>query len=139
MADSDQAGTKPITAPDDMHWGINYLREDIQDIRAEARESRSELKAEIGSVREAMEARHATLMARISSPQITNPAGAAVQRAEPASPQSTAGAGDLAIRDGVCRLDATTEALLHRIDICFYRTVLALWIQTLILAGLIKL
>ena len=33
-----------------MHWGINYLREDIQDIRAEARESRAETKAEFASL-----------------------------------------------------------------------------------------
>jgi hypothetical protein len=61
MASSDQTGPKPISAPDDMHWGINYLREDIQDIRAEARESRADAKAdhaalrvEIGSLREAL-------------------------------------------------------------------------------------
>jgi hypothetical protein len=57
-----------------MHWGINYLREDIQDIRAEARESRADAKAdhaalrvEIGSVREAMEAGDSALCVEIGS------------------------------------------------------------------------
>jgi hypothetical protein len=42
------AGTGPrntTPAPDDMHWGINYLREDIQDIRAEVRDLRAEMRA----------------------------------------------------------------------------------------------
>jgi hypothetical protein len=33
------AGTSnpPPTPPDDMHWGISYLREDIQDLRQDVR------------------------------------------------------------------------------------------------------
>ena len=67
MADPDHTLPKRISAPDEMHWGINYLREDIQDIRAEARDSRAEMKAEIGSLREAMEARYESLLKRMDS------------------------------------------------------------------------
>ena len=34
MADNDSSSH---SAPDDMHWGISYLREDLQDLRQEMR------------------------------------------------------------------------------------------------------
>ena len=33
-----------------MHWGINYLREDIQDIRLDIREIRVEMQGRFGDV-----------------------------------------------------------------------------------------
>jgi hypothetical protein len=32
-----ESTTSSNPTPDDMHWGISYLREDIQDVRQEIR------------------------------------------------------------------------------------------------------
>ena len=56
MADSEPTIPKPITAPDDMHWGISYLRGDGQDMRAEAREARAEAKAGLARMDDKYEA-----------------------------------------------------------------------------------
>ena len=37
-----------------MHWGISYLREDLQDLRQESRDFRKEVNAEFANVREEM-------------------------------------------------------------------------------------
>jgi len=50
-----------------MHWGINYLREDIQDLRAEHREFRADVKAEFAAVRREMQDAYARLDAKIDS------------------------------------------------------------------------
>ena len=50
MADQDQPITPPSPGPDDMHWGINYLREDIQDIRQDMRDFRMEMQSRFGEV-----------------------------------------------------------------------------------------
>lgn len=65
MADPDSSNPQPKTARDDMHWGINYLREDIQDLRAENRESRADTKAEFGAVRKEMQEGFAALRAEM--------------------------------------------------------------------------
>ena len=67
MADSDRAETPPAPAPDDMHWGITYLREDIQDIRAESREFRAEVKAEFAEVRKEMREGESSLRAEMQA------------------------------------------------------------------------
>ena len=41
----------PSPTPDDMHWGISYLREDLQDLRQESRDFRREVNAEFANVR----------------------------------------------------------------------------------------
>ena len=74
MADPEPVASQPRTAPDDMHWGINYLREDIQDLRAETRteirelrtefrEFRADTKAEFAAVRREMQEGDASLRA----------------------------------------------------------------------------
>ena len=49
MAERDRpvshSSSSPNQAPEDMHWGINYLREDLQDIRLDIREIRVEIQA----------------------------------------------------------------------------------------------
>jgi hypothetical protein len=48
MADRDRqisGSSSPNQAPEDMHWGINYLREDLRDIRLDIREIRVEMQA----------------------------------------------------------------------------------------------
>ena len=37
--------------PEDMHWGISYLREDLQDIKQDMRDFRREVAAEFAAVR----------------------------------------------------------------------------------------
>ncbi len=39
-----------------MHWGISFLRQDVQDIRTEAREARAEAKAEFARMDDKYEA-----------------------------------------------------------------------------------
>ncbi len=41
----------PSPTPDDMHWGVSYLREDLQDLRQESRDFRKEVAAEFAKVR----------------------------------------------------------------------------------------
>jgi hypothetical protein len=129
MASSDQTGPKPISAPDDMHWGINYLREDIQDIRAEARESRADAKAdhaalrvEIGSLREAMEAGDSALREAME-------AGDAALR-------EAITAGDSALR---AEISSLRETLLQRLDSRFYLTMGMMATMIGVLAALMKL
>ncbi len=52
MADRDRStpDSSPNQAPEDMHWGINYLREDLQDIRLDIREIRVEMQARFTEV-----------------------------------------------------------------------------------------
>ena len=38
-------------APDDMHWGISYLREDLQDVKQDMRDFRKEVAGEFSNVR----------------------------------------------------------------------------------------
>mgnify|MGYP001165454444 CR=1 FL=1 len=33
----------PSPSPEDMHWGISYLREDLQDVRQDLRDFRKEV------------------------------------------------------------------------------------------------
>ena len=118
MASSDQTGPKPISAPDDMHWGINYLREDIQDIRAEARESRADAKAD-----------HAALRVEIGSLRETVETGdAALREAMEAS--------DSALR---AEIGSLREALLQRLDSRFYLTMGMMATMIGVLAALMKL
>ena len=42
--------------PEDMHWGISYLREDLQDVKHDMRDFRKEVAAEFGNVRKEMAA-----------------------------------------------------------------------------------
>jgi len=44
-----------------MHWGITYLRENVQDLRTEFREFRADTKAEFGTVRKEMQEGDAAL------------------------------------------------------------------------------
>ncbi len=37
--------------PEDMHWGISYLREDLQDIRHDTRDFRKEVAGEFADFR----------------------------------------------------------------------------------------
>ena len=37
---------RPTPAPEDLHWGISYLREDIQDLRQQMREDTQETRQE---------------------------------------------------------------------------------------------
>ena len=106
MADSDQTGPRPISAPDDMHWGINYLREDIQDIRAEARESRADTKADHASLRQAMEAGELALRSEIGSLRQAMEAGDSALRTE--------------MQTGFARMDDKYQVLLKHIDSRFY-------------------
>ena len=51
---SDTQSSRPNLS-EDLPWGINYLREDIQDLRAENREFRADTKAEFAAVRQEMQ------------------------------------------------------------------------------------
>ena len=42
----------PSPTPDDMHWGVSYLREDLQDLRQESRDFRKEVAAEFAKTRD---------------------------------------------------------------------------------------
>jgi hypothetical protein len=63
MADRTSDSSSPNQAPDDMHWGINYLREDIQDMRLDIREIRVEIQARFAE----MNTRFADLQKRMDS------------------------------------------------------------------------
>ena len=47
MAQSERTEKQDMVAADDMHWGINYLREDIQDLRQEGRQDVKDLREEV--------------------------------------------------------------------------------------------
>ena len=49
---ADAQSTSP--SPEDMLWGISYLREDLQDLRQDMREFRKEVTAEFANVRRDM-------------------------------------------------------------------------------------
>ena len=36
----------PPPSPDDMHWGISFLREDLQDVKLDVRKEVADLRAE---------------------------------------------------------------------------------------------
>ena len=67
MTDADSREAQPRPAPDEMHWGINYLREDIQDLRAENREFRADTKAEFAAVRREMQDSIARLESKLDA------------------------------------------------------------------------
>lgn len=46
--------TRPHPPAEELHWGISYLREDIQDLRQEMRESVQGVRHEIQEVRQEM-------------------------------------------------------------------------------------
>ncbi len=50
MADRDRPIPDSSPPAEDMHWGINYLREDLQDIRLDIREIRVEMQARFAEV-----------------------------------------------------------------------------------------
>ena len=52
MAD-EATSSQPEQEPE-LHWGISYLREDIQDLRTEMRDSIKDVRAEIDTVRTEM-------------------------------------------------------------------------------------
>ena len=45
------------TPPEGMHWAVAYLREDIQDIRLELRDSRKDLEGRIEALRRELNTR----------------------------------------------------------------------------------
>ena len=49
---ADTTSTSP--APDDMHWGISYLREDLQDVKHDMRDFRKDVAGEFAAVRREM-------------------------------------------------------------------------------------
>ncbi|MFH1571844.1 MAG: hypothetical protein ABIL09_27895 [Gemmatimonadota bacterium] len=122
MAEPDQQTPRTAPAPDDMHWGITYLREDIQDLRAEAREGRTEVKAEFAELGKEMRQSETGLREELRS-------GDASLRAEIAGWRA-----DMA---------AMQESLLKRIDARFYWAVglmaTMMGVQTALTAALIKL
>ena len=65
MAERDRPTSEPnpSPAPEEMHWGINYLREDIQDMRLDLRDLRSEMQARFV----AMDARFEAMQKRMDS------------------------------------------------------------------------
>ena len=54
MADHSESQTNPSKAPDDLHWGIAYLREDIQDLRQEIRSTNKRLDDGLSGIRQEM-------------------------------------------------------------------------------------
>ena len=50
-----------------MHWGINYLREDIQDMRLDMREIRVEMQGRLGEMHSETNGRFAEMQKRIDS------------------------------------------------------------------------
>ena len=56
-------------SPDDMHWGISYLREDLQDVRQDMRDFRKEVAQQFAENRKevAQQLRHnLTVMVGVS-------------------------------------------------------------------------
>jgi|AP95_1055475.scaffolds.fasta_scaffold15188_2 DNA anti-recombination protein RmuC len=53
MTDSPQS-QNPENAPGDLHWGIAYLREDIQDLRQEIRSTNKRLDDGLSGIRQEM-------------------------------------------------------------------------------------
>jgi len=52
MADHSESQPNQPKAPEELHWGIAYLREDIQDVRQEIQGVRQEMRQEIQGVRQ---------------------------------------------------------------------------------------
>lgn len=48
MAETNPA---PSPSPDDMHWGISYLREDLQDVKHDLRDFRKEVQQQFADMR----------------------------------------------------------------------------------------
>ncbi len=44
----------PSPPPEDMHWGISYLREDLQDVKQDLRDFRKEVAQEFTELRREM-------------------------------------------------------------------------------------
>ena len=57
----------PNQAPEDMHWGISYLREDIQDMRLDIREIRVDMQARFGEMHSATNGRFAEMQKQVDS------------------------------------------------------------------------
>ena len=53
MTESSSQTPRP-QPPEELHWGISYLREDIQDLRQEMRDNTQEVRQEIQGVRQEM-------------------------------------------------------------------------------------
>ena len=49
MADSTDS-TSRSPAPEELHWGISYLREDIQDLRQDLRQQISDVRQQISDM-----------------------------------------------------------------------------------------
>jgi hypothetical protein len=67
MAEPRQPATTstPATTPtDDMHWGISYLREDLQDLRHELRDLRNQMETRFSLVDGRMDAMHRRMDSR---------------------------------------------------------------------------
>lgn len=64
MADASdpQAGRSP--APEEMHWGIAYLREDIQDLRQQMRDDIHDVRNQIGKTNERIDETNENINAR---------------------------------------------------------------------------
>ena len=54
MAEKPDQQSTPPQPPEGLHWGISYLREDIQDIRQETRQEFQEVRQELQDVRQEM-------------------------------------------------------------------------------------
>ena len=50
MADSQSSSP----TPEDMHWGISYLREDLQEVKQDMRDFRKEVSQEFANIRREM-------------------------------------------------------------------------------------
>ena len=46
-----EAGNQDVAAGEDMHWGISYLREDLQEVKEDLRDFRREVAQEFSDVR----------------------------------------------------------------------------------------
>jgi hypothetical protein len=58
---------QPTRPPEELHWGIAYLREDFQDLRQEVRGEIQNLRQEIQGVRQEVREEIRTLYTRLDS------------------------------------------------------------------------
>jgi hypothetical protein len=54
MTETSPTQSPPANPPEDFHWGIAYLREDMQDMKRDMRELRQEMRQEISGLRQEM-------------------------------------------------------------------------------------
>lgn len=59
---ADAPPTTPTPSSDDMHWGISYLREDIQDLRQDVRAIHSRIDGVNDSLMKRIDSRFALLL-----------------------------------------------------------------------------